>query len=561
MSTQTISPAKLADLISNLRLRKAQENPTATHIIELDPTLGQANGLIHGIDRYGKPIVFNKEQSKFINLVTNTGESAVLIGAAGTGKTSCMNGAINSLIHSGKIPFISNNDGHKYLKIGTHGIVAVSYTRRAVANLRKAMPSDMKDNCITIHKLLEYQPVEYYITDPTTGEEKKSQKFQPTRDQYNPLPSSIKVLIIDEASMVSTQLFQELLAALPHKVQFIFLGDIQQLPPVFGSAVLGFKMLEHTCIELTEVYRQALDSPIIKYATQIKEGKEIMLPEKLEEETSKGKITFHPWKKRLNGENACLTFSKFITLALDHGSYNPDEDMILIPFNKSFGTDEVNKQIANHLAKKAHRSVYEVISGFNKLYFSIGDHVLFDKEDATIVDISVNGSYLGVKPKPASPTLDYWGYDSNSTNVISDEYSESDIDAMLEQMAAFTGTKDERVKQVSHLITVRMDDTGNEYTIQTSSEMNTLILSYALTVHKSQGSEWNKVFFILHQSHATMIQRELLYTGLTRAAKEAYIICEPDTFVKGVKSQKIKGNTLAEKAEWFKGKLNDGSLT
>jgi ATP-dependent exoDNAse (exonuclease V) alpha subunit len=52
-----------------------------------------------------------------------------------------------------------------------------------------------------------------------------------------------------------------------------------------------------------------------------------------------------------------------------------------------------------------------------------------------------------------------------------------------------------------------------------------------------------------------MIQRELLYTAVTRAREELYVICEPDTFVKGIESQKVKGNTLAEKAIYFQGKL------
>ena len=84
--------------------------------------------------------------------------------------------------------------------------------------------------------------------------------------------------------------------------------------------------------------------------------------------------------------------------------------------------------------------------------------------------------------------------------------------------------------------------------------MNTLSLGYVLTVHKAQGSEWRKVFLTTHQSHNTMIQRELLYTGVTRAREELYIICEPDHFTKGILSQRIKGETLAEKAEYFKGK-------
>lgn len=55
-----------------------------------------------------------------------------------------------------------------------------------------------------------------------------------------------------------------------------------------------------------------------------------------------------------------------------------------------------------------------------------------------------------------------------------------------------------------------------------------------------------------------MLQRELLYTAVTRAKEELYIICEPETFTKGIQSQRVKGNTLAEKAEFFKGKIANG---
>ena len=92
--------------------------------------------------------------------------------------------------------------------------------------------------------------------------------------------------------------------------------------------------------------------------------------------------------------------------------------------------------------------------------------------------------------------------------------------------------------------------------ISKAAEINNLLHSYSLTVHKAQGSEWQKVFLCLHQSHATMLQRELLYTAVTRAKEELYVICEPESFTKGIKSQKIKGNTLAEKAEYFKGKVD-----
>jgi exodeoxyribonuclease V alpha subunit len=103
-----------------------------------------------------------------------------------------------------------------------------------------------------------------------------------------------------------------------------------------------------------------------------------------------------------------------------------------------------------------------------------------------------------------------------------------------------------------------MNDSDQEVKVDKASELNTMLLGYCLTVHKSQGSEWRKVFLVLHQSHATMLQRELLYTAVTRAREELYIICEPECFVKGIESQRVKGNTLEEKAEFFKGKIDAG---
>lgn len=550
----SISPDKLQALLAKARESKAKQDEEARLNKEsLTSAIQGANGIVtQGFGKHGEAITYNSEQQQFISLSTSL-QSCVLIGAAGTGKTTCVMGAINTLIRSGQIPLMQDTSGHKHLPINSHGIVAVSFTRRAVSNLRKAMPAGLESNCLTIHKLLEYQPTWYEVDDPETGDTKNVMRFEPSRTFLNPLPQSIKTVIIDEASMVSTDLFKQLDSALPHGVQYIFIGDIQQLPPIFGPAILGFKMIELPCVELTQVYRQALESPIISLATDIRLGKTFSLQEKLVQETPKGKLTVHPWKKKISSEAAMMTFVQFAINALDAGAYDPANDCILLPFNKSFGTIEVNKYIANKLAKKYARPVFEIIAGFNKVYFSVGDKILYDKEDATITNIQKNPNYWGKRPHPSSVTLDYHGYDpvSHPQEVESEE----DIDLMLSHMAAYTEESEERVKAASHKITVRLDDSDEEVVIDTAGAINSLLLSYSLTIHKSQGSEWDRVFLILHQSHATMIQRELLYTAVTRAAKELYIICEKESFVNGVKSQKIKGNTLAEKAEVFKGKL------
>ena len=508
----------------------------------------------HSIDKYGNAIDLNKEQLEVVTRVAN-GESVVLIGPAGSGKTTTSRATIQALIDSGRAGVIRNAE-HKYLVDGTPGVVCVAYTRRAVANLQKAVSDDMRRNCITIHKFLEYQPVYDTVLDRETGDEKTIMRFQPFRNKFNPIPACVKVVIIEESSMVSVELFQEIVDACPHNPQFIFLGDIQQLPPVFGSAILGFKMLELPTIELIQIYRQALESPIIRLAHRILSGIPIPANEFTEWKIP-GKLTLHPWKKKLDADLACLTAAKFFTAAIDSGAYNPDEDQILIPFNKSFGTDELNKHIAQHLAKKRGAIVYEIIAGFNKHYFSIGDKVLVEKEDAEIIGITPNPQYLGVKPAAPSTTLDYWGAEQGSQHHV-DADEDYDVDAMLE-LAASSDPED-RVRQCSHTIKVRMADTEQELSISAAAEVNAMLLAYCLTVHKSQGSEWRKVFLVLHQSHATMIQRELLYTACTRAREELYVICEAESFVKGIVGQRIKGNTLKEKCEFFMGKVDAGYL-
>lgn len=510
------------------------------------PTNSSALGM------HGETITYNKAQQDFIDLAT-AGKSCVLIGAAGTGKTTCSKGGINGLIASNRTN-VMQADGHKHLTDGTPSVLIISYTRRAVNNIRKVQSSDMQTNCITSHKLLEYQPEYYEIEDEATGTTKKTMQFLPSRNAQNPLPATITTIVVEEASMLSLELYKEICDALAHEIQWIFIGDIQQLPPVFGSAILGYKMVELPLVELTEVYRQAMESPIIKLAHRILSGKAIPATE-YDSWNVSGKLTLRPWKKKLSADDACNTLGAFFKAAIKAKVYDPEEDVILIPYNKACGTIEVNNTIANYLAKERVATTYEIMAGFNKHYFSVGDRVLYDREDADIIFIESNSAYSGGRVQRASKHLDYWGFNPKLAEERAAGYADFeggvDVDFLLDSVA----NTEDRVTQGSHKLTLRLLDSGREVTIDKAAEINSLILGYALTVHKSQGSEWRKVFFCLHSSHATMLQRELLYTGVTRAREELYVICEPESFTKGILSQKIKGNTLVEKSEFFKGKM------
>lgn len=549
---------KLASLAKK-NLPVAVANTIANTVPATVPeVIPEANPDIHtGIDRYGKLIEWNAEQWQFIQTVLS-GKSCILIGAAGTGKTTTMQGAISQLLLTKYFPPMQD-DMHKHLPTGTPGIIGVSFTKTAVKNLRRAMPNELKDNCINIHQLLEYQPVFYEVID-ADGLPRKTMKFEPSRNQFNKLSSAIKIIIIDESSMVAVDLVYKIYCALPDpsKVAFIYLGDIQQLPPIFGSAILGFKMLSLTTVELTQVYRQALESPIIRLLHRILSGVPIPASEYPAWEYPE-KLKIHAWKKSISADNALRTIALFFKNAYDAGKYTPEDDMILIPFNKACGTNELNRHIANHIARKRGYVTYEIVAGYERLYFSVGEKVWYSKEDAEIVNIRINQGYSGAWPQPEHKYLDYWGTVQLPEGEVTEHHilneSEKDIDELL---AGINLDDEERVREASHIVTIKILATGQELEVKTAAGLNEMILSYALTVHKSQGSEWKKVFLILHSSHNTMLQRELLYTGCSRAREELYIICEPDSFTKGIIGQRIKGHDLKAKAEFFKGKLERG---
>lgn len=541
-------------------------------------------------------IKLNQKQALANSLIL-AGHSICLIGAAGTGKTTTMKVTTRQLITSGHIPKITA--GTKWLKPGAFGVVILGFTRKAVNNIRRSVVDELKEHTLTIHKLLEFAPVKYELEDKETGGMKMSMKFEPQRNQDNPLPPELKVIIWEESSMIGTELYNQFKAALCHEVQEIFLGDIQQLPPVFGSAVLGFKMIEFAdaghVVELTEVYRQALDSPILSMAWDILRGDANKFSGKIErylaptEKNPKatrlrcpaldaynisspeyGETKFQYWQSATTEHNALLATTMLFKNWATDGYYDPEEDIILCPFNKSFGTVEINKHLSQHFGILRGATVHEIICGFERTYLAVGDRVLYDKEDAFIENISPNPAYLGkTNYATASIHLDRWGIkqagptEQEELQAMAEgsKLGEDQVDYFLEGGDSLSEI-DERVNAASHLVTVRISHSDEVITLQKAGDIGpgSLLGGYCITVHKAQGSEWDKVFLWLHHSHIKMCSRELLYTAVTRARKYLHIMCETSTFEKGVKSQRIKGNTLKEKAIAFEGKLTESGF-
>jgi ABC-type oligopeptide transport system ATPase subunit len=425
----------------------------------------------------------NAQQSAAILAFGINGLSGCLIGPAGTGKTTTMRAIITAMIMSGRIPILPESLAHKYLKGGLPGIYGGAFTRIATRNLKNNVPGEIKENIHTHHRLLEFEPEQFEVTDPATGKTKTVRVFKPTRHSFRTLPIELCVFLFDETSMLGLRLHQQIIDAIHPKAkpQMIYIGDIAQIPPVMDDAILGYKMLETlktgTCIELTEVYRHA--GAIVNLANHIRIGNTIpdnrtiipylgnlrKLPKKLisehftkdgyteekdnqwSKEEDGSKVTVMHWKNRLDGEVGQLralqnlgifdakTGQKgFFVREMEAMNYNPMTDMILMPYNKAVGTVEMNKYLANYLARERKEVVYEVIAGRNKHYFAVGDKIFYEREEAIITKININAMYAGRSPVKESVTLDRWGHDTvgNVTSTDNDRRFVDDLEAILE---------------------------------------------------------------------------------------------------------------------------------
>lgn len=517
-------------------------------------------------------MVWNEEQLAAIT-AAREGKEFCLIGAAGTGKTTTTKQIVKTLMETNPTRV---QQGTRWVRAGLPGIVLVSFTNRAVRNLAKAMKElpEIIPHCLTVHKLLEYAPV-YFEEENDHGKIVKKMRFEPQRNAMNPI-NEVTLCIVDESSMVDTTLFAKLKAALPN-AKFIFLGDLNQIPPVFGDPILGFKLAELTVIELTRVYRQAMESPIVAFQHNYTLKGFAPSDSDLEKLTAAGRgLSFQRIKKNLidgkrsteDREHAnmqmCEVFGKYFDQMHDAGKYVPGEDIILMPFNKAFGTLEMNRHIAQFVGRKNNAVVHEIISGLETHYFAEGDFVMFEKQEWYISKIDENGKYFGKKqPQIASPNLDRWGALHGGRSLM------QEIEAMgatnrLEKMLDAVGSGEMDAEEVeraaSHIIHLRnASDPDHAVELSTTGDINAMLFGYAITIHKSQGSEWRKVFLFMCKQHAVMLSRELLYTGMTRAREELVVFYDGATatgkkdssIARAIKKQDIPGKTWREKLPYF----------
>jgi exodeoxyribonuclease V alpha subunit len=286
-------------------------------------------------------------------------------------------------------------------------------------------------------------------------------------NEENPLPYD--VIIIDEMSMVNVLLMNVLLKAISPSTKLILVGDVDQLPSIGAGNVLSDCIESNLIptIRLTEIFRQEEDSEIILKAHAINNGKQIVI------NNSKPNNNFFVIN-RCDNDSISNEIISLVTERLPKKyKVAPTDIQVLSPMRKytSVGVDELN----NKLQELLNNNIDGITVG--KTIFKLGDKVMQTKNN----------------------------YDKEVFN--------GDVGFITD------------INLSEKTITVDYDDNVVEYD---KTDMDELVLAYVSTIHKSQGSEYPIVIIPITKSHYNMLQRNLIYTGITRSKEICILVGQPD---------------------------------
>ncbi|MFR0512544.1 SF1B family DNA helicase RecD2 [Limosilactobacillus reuteri] len=296
------------------------------------------------------------------------------------------------------------------------------------------------------------------------------------------------LLIIDEMSMVDTLLFKTLIQAVPTSMHVVLVGDKDQLPSVGPGQVFHdlLDFAELPKVELTNIHRQAADSTIIPLAHAIKEGK--LPPDLTNKMPDRSFISCH-------ANQVPSVVQQIIDLSKKR-DYSANDIQILAPmYRGQAGIDRLN-ELAQQAYNPPANGKQEV--DFRGLTFRVGDKVL------QLVNVPEKNIFNG---------------DIGKITAI--------------ESGRTVGRKSES-------ITVDFD--GNEVSYS-RMEWNQLRLAYCISIHKAQGSQFKMVLLPIVQQFSRMLQRNLLYTAITRAAEKLVLIGESYAAVTSVKNEAVNRKT------------------
>lgn len=519
----------------------------------IDPT--PVNGTVVPVIFTAKPqFEFDQSQEDARKGILSE-QFSCLIGAAGTGKTKTENDLLDDLKHElGMVKWKSKDRDGNIIHINRLSIVFCAFTGRAVEQMKLKLPKEYHDVCGTIHgdRVLTYIP-EFYDDFDDDGLPKTKMRFVPTYNESNKLPYD--VYIIDEAGMLSVDLWNTLRAAMLPNAKVILVGDINQLPPVYGRSILGYAMTKWPVFELTKIHRQAMDNPIIANAHRILNGQTPI--------AVRGKFDLDDLKdKGSNGSQE--RFIAILRYLQGKNEFDPMKDGAIVPHNVGpLGQLQLNELILpffNPHDPKYPRSL--IRTGIAVVHFAVGDKVMMltnDKDNnltngqiGKVVSISLNGKYANVAGMVKQTDLEKM----KNVHISEDHEFELEADDVGSVVYSTEGAKKENElsqRQASHIVTVDFGtpELSIEVSFATAGEFRRIAHAYIITCHKSQGGEYPTVIILVHSANNISFSREWLYTAVTRARERVVLVYNQRGLNQCLSRQRVKGQTLKEKIESF----------
>lgn len=339
----------------------------------------------------------------------------------------------------------------------------------------------------TIHRLLEYNVANAHPTSVGDGV-----SFFGKHEQS---PLRCDMVILDETSMVDAKLFLDLIQAIPTGAKFVMLGDTNQLESI-GIGNVMKDLIDSgvvPCVTFDEIHRQGAKSGIIPTSIKISQG------EKLYNNNHEG--------IELVGE---LKDLKTIAFSCDKGDTKPSIDLIMQEFKAMYRESKDISEIAIVLpTKSSGTSCYKV----NKL---VQDLVLPRKRG--------EGIELGTTKEP------YTIYKGDKVINLKN----------FRHLDIFNGNMGEVVDINHEEGTVTVDFYNRGEKVFGEEEIQSLALGYAVTCHKCQGSTVPYLVYCIDYSHYTMLNKEQVYTGITRAKKKCSFIFETKALNKAITTSGVK---------------------
>ncbi len=330
----------------------------------------------------------------------------------------------------------------------------------------------------TIHRLLENMP-------------SQGGQVYFGKNEQNKLDCDI--LIVDEMSMVDILLLHHLLLALPQKSRLIMVGDADQLPAVGTGNVLRDIIESDSieCIKLTEIFRQAKESMIVVNAHRINKGH---MPYCNDADNDFFMLECS------DADYLCETIADLCETRLPkaYGVDSISQIQVLTPTRKTqIGVQNLNEILQKRLNPPKHRGAEKASGG---CVFRVGDKVMQNKNNYNLEWI--RGAEKGM------------GVFNGDVGFVTD------------------------INYLAKNITVTYED--EKLVKYEFTSLEELELAYAVTVHKSQGSEFDVVIMPMFDTHRLLMTRNLLYTAITRAKKLVILVGKEEILKKFVDNDNIQ---------------------